>query len=158
MGSQLMRIETPNLRPLERYYKYTAPLFGAEVTKSTVEELASFTADAARTYIDQYVYNTELPSGSVRTHRTYDAITPKQGATAKTTPLEGGMGHTAGAFVDPTDYPAYFYAEILNFGGRGGAYKPRPFWTMAVTKAKAQAKAVGRRNLKNYRDMIANGG
>src|SRR5437773_872154 len=100
---------------------------GRELMKGLVEENADFMIQQAQKFLDQYVYN--APQGSstyVRTRRTRNAI-KKDKATFIS------WGASAQAYGDRADYPSYFYAEILNFGGAPGGrmanYRPRPFWT-----------------------------
>ena len=51
------------------------------------------------------------------------------------------------AYVDKTVYPEYYYASILNYGGKPGGrmanYKARPFWTNAAKIVQALFKRKG---------------
>jgi len=105
----------------------------------------------AKKEIDKLVYDAPLPESATnqpdyedrsRTRRTRNAI--------KRDRMRGGMPPGAvgfEAYVDKKDYPAYYYASILNFGGKPGGrmhnYKARPFWTNAATIVKSLFKRKG---------------
>jgi hypothetical protein len=87
----------------------------------------------AREQLDRLVYKAPLPPSAAndphylehaRTGRTRDAV--------KGEPISLGS-FSSRIFVDRADYPAYYYAWVLEHGmQKHPAYYPRPFWS--VTK------------------------
>lgn len=156
-----MTVEALGFTRLASKYKNQHQQTAKEITRALVEENAAKMVEYAKKYLDEYVYNAPIPDSAKsvkdyealrRSHRTENAI--------RVLPTQAlSSGHSAGAEVSKEDYPAFFYAEILNAGGGPGTrianYRARPFWTMAKVKMRAQAPVIGRAKLKEFRNRLA---
>jgi hypothetical protein len=106
----------------------------------------------ARQQLDHYVYHAPLPPSAAkdphylehaRTGRTKDAV---KGETIS-------LGaFSARIYVDRADYPAYYYAWILEHGMQSHpAYYPRPFWSSTKRIMKVRLLIEAEKRLMNIR-------
>lgn len=141
-----MRVEfSPSWKRVERALRHEVTPIVREEQLMLVAAAAVSARKTAKDFLDHYVYNAPLPPSAEdswggpehylersRIGRTMDAI--------KDEPVEKEGEITASrAYVDTTDYPAFFYALSLEYGmeDKFPTYYPRPFWrdTIAVSRA-----------------------
>ena len=137
----------------KEFQKVSRRYKNVDVAKIIDQGIALWGADLmvkeAKQQLDILVYEAPLPASAgpnyldhARTRRTRNAVKRQR--------MRGGVPGNWRAFtayVDKKIYDDYYYASILNYGGKPGGrmqnYKARPFWNNAAKIVQALFKRQG---------------
>lgn len=144
-------------RTAQRFQHSSRMIVGAELA-ALVRSAQVAGVKEAQNNLMKMVYNAALPD-SVKDAGTYLA-TRRTGRTFRAVKRDEVVsipgGSTEGTIrVDRQSFEDYYYALILNFGGRSINYASRPFWSDTERTMKLRFAIMGRIALRNATTRLA---
>ena len=148
---------SPEFKRTAQRFQYSSRQIVGDTMARLVSSAATAAKKEAQNQLMSLVYNAKLPDSvsdsaayleTRRTGRAFRAVTKDPVKVA-------GMASEASVRVAKENFDDYYYALILNYGGRGINYRARPFWTNTERTMRARFLLMGRLALKSISAGLA---
>ena len=139
MPLEMKIIADPKFKEYARRYNFEAPIIMGATLGALILGLQKTAMKAAQGRLMSEVYTAALPASAQGDAAYYLEVKKRRSGAAFKSVKKSEIikldahTYTGSVYVDKADGSSYYYARILEFGGRTINYAARPFWR--VTKA-----------------------